>query len=223
LCHDGTLPPVRPGECCGDLGGCPDPHVVYVPSTESVETYSIDAVLGPDTTEEDVEDILSHTIESMGLDPEDGQVSVAYTVESTGGVVVNETITNLEEVEDCLIEYLLNDFPCIHPSAMNFTLSVVEDGSVVYSLKLVYSGIGQLMDLENIMENSNCPGAVVTVIDTSEIRVRANIFIAQNEAFADCSCEARQMDGILSEGEECDDGNEDSYDHCRATCDCSHQ
>merc|ERR1719483_1770871 len=31
LCHDGSLPPVRPGECCGDLGGCPDPHVVYVP------------------------------------------------------------------------------------------------------------------------------------------------------------------------------------------------
>ena len=105
--------------------------MVYVPSTESVETYSIHAVLGPDTTEEDVEDILSHTVESMGLDPEDGQVSVVYNIESTGGVVVNETITNIEEVEECLVEYFLNDFPCIHPSAMNFTLSVVEDGSVV--------------------------------------------------------------------------------------------
>ena len=79
------------------------------------------------------------------------------------------------------------------------------------------------MNLENILENSNCPGAVVTVFDTSEISVRANIFISQSAAFADCDCENHQMDGILSEGEECDDGNDDSNDHCRATCDCSLQ
>merc|ERR1719193_55502 len=113
-------------------------------------------------------------VDSLGVSPDDSTTNVVYSVNATIETTI-ETGTTPEEAEECIINYLYGQFPCIHPSAISVSFQVDENGETVFSLEIKYGDANLLSNLESLLEGLECPGMEVNSISVSTIAVHIDI------------------------------------------------